>query len=114
VYSGADGTLIHAIDGPGSGSFFGTGAASIKDLNGDGITDHIIGARGVAPDGQRKAYLHSGSDGQLLFEMTADAGAFTFGQFFVADLGDVDGDGTNDIYVGDFSHLGGQGRAYVY
>lgn len=109
LYSGIDGTEIRQFDGPSSGASFGSGTAGTRDLDGDLIGDLIIGAPG---DG--KAFVYSGSDGSLLFDTTADPGNSSYGTFFVAGVGDVSNDGNNDVYVGDFGHGGGVGRAYVY
>jgi hypothetical protein len=38
----------------------------------------------------------------------------TFGQFFIRHAGDVNNDGTPDVFIGDYNYLGGKGRAYVY
>jgi len=112
VLSGADGAFLHVFDGEGSGDFFGIGAAGARDINGDGIGDLIIGAQGAGANG--KAYVYSGADGSLLVETFGQAGASVYGQFFVAGVGDVNNDGTRDVYVGDYSANGGAGKAYVH
>lgn len=71
---------------------FGTAAAGIGDVNGDGIDDVIIGwpTRG-------NAHVYSGKTHTRLYTLqTATAG---FGRTLAA-VGDVDGDGRPDIAVG--------------
>ncbi len=114
VYSGMTGNLIRTLEAESAGDRFGGGAALLGDLNDDGVSDHIVGAYSAGTANGGKAYVYSGADGSLLFDLNPDAGAGVFGQFFVASVGDVDADGTEDIYVGDFNHAGGTGRAYVF
>jgi len=112
VISGADGTFLHVLEGEASGDSFGIGAAGARDIDGDGVGDLIIGAQGAGANG--KAYVYSGADGSLLVETFAQAGASVYGQFFVAGVGDVNQDGTRDVYVGDYSANSGAGKAYVH
>ena len=111
IFSGINGNLIRTLEAESAGDRFGGGAATLGDITGDGIPDHIIGAYRAGNPEVGKAYVFSGSNGERLFELLPDAGATNFGQFFVAGPGDVDGDGVPDIYVGDY---GGAGKAYVF
>lgn len=95
---------------------FGDGVAGTADLNGDGVPDVIVGASGKNP-GHGAAYVYSGRTGKLLFRIPGERGNAAFGQFFVAGVGDVNGDGVPDVYVGDYaSNNAGQagGFAAVY
>jgi hypothetical protein len=47
--------------------------------------------------------VYSGKTGRLLFRIHAERGNVAFGQFFVAGVGDTNGDGVPDIYVGDYA-----------
>jgi len=98
------------------GDHFGADIANIGDLDGDGITDLAVGATydddgGVAQGANRGAVyiLFMNMDGTVKNEqkISSTEGNFTgilqtfdnFGQA-VSDLGDLDGDGVEDIAVG--------------
>lgn len=112
IYSGADGELLREYLGGTAGARFGSGTATVADLNDDDVDEHVIGAFGAGSFGQ--AHVHDGRSGDRLFILNADSGGAAFGQFFVAGMGDVNADGTADIYVGDYAHASQRGRAYVF
>ncbi|MGK7296243.1 MAG: integrin alpha [Candidatus Wenzhouxiangella sp. M2_3B_020] len=117
VFDGATGGHLWARDGSFAGDSLGGGVSSVDDLDGDGIPEQAVGAFNAGPAGGGLAQVLSGADGTLLDILAPLATAGSFGQFFAHDAGDVDGDGTGDIYIGDFgdSLLGPfTGRAYVY
>lgn len=118
LYSGATGLLIRSFDGT-SGSGFGAGVSLAGDINHDGIQDIIVGAPAAGPIPQGRAYVYSGADGSLLLPpLTPDTPTTSaFGIFFVAGVGDVNADGTPDLYVGDYNDStngAGSGKAYVF
>ncbi len=114
LYSGVDGSLIRSIDGEGTTDQFGSGTSGTGDIDGDGFGDQIVGAPGAGAGNLGKAYVYSGADGSLIFSTDSPAGGNSYGVFFVAGAGDVNNDGTRDVYVGDFGWNGGGGKAYVY
>ena len=116
VYSGATGALIRTLEAEGANDRFGSGTAGTDDVTGDGVPDLIVGARGAGPQGRGRVYVYSGATGTLAFPPLDPIGngASGLGQFFVAGVGDVNNDGTPDIYGGDFGHARGRGRAYVW
>lgn len=118
IYSGQTGLLIRSFDGPVGGGL-GSGLANAGDVNQDGKTDLIASAPGAGPAPVGRAYVYSGADGSLLLPALIPDQPTTgaYGVFFVAGLGDVDHDGTTDLYVGDYADAtngAGAGKAYVY
>lgn len=107
ILSGADGSVLHELEGSATTSaLFGQGCASIGDVDGDGVSDGAVGA-----PGEGRAYVYSGATGLLILPaLVADPGNSVFGQFFVGQCNDVTGDGTPDIYVGDYN----ASKGYVF
>jgi len=110
VYSGDDFSLICTIDGLDAGDQFGSAAAFAGDVNRDGRDDVIVGAQSAGSGGQAYVYGWDGAACQIIHTLTPPGGASSFGLFFVDGRGDVDADGTPDLYVSDFAF----NRAYVY
>lgn len=110
VFSGSDGNVLRTQIGTIGGAF-GAGVSSVADINGDQVRDYVVGA---PFDGPGRAYVYSGATGALLHVLQAQVGGGHFGEFFVADAGDVNGDGITDIYVGAYFENNGNGAAYVF
>lgn len=110
VYSGRSGRLLWSADGK-PGDFLGMGVESAGDVNHDGIPDVIASAQGSAV-----TYVYSGRDGWLLRTLRAEGAHDRFGAH-VAGVGDVDGDGYDDVMVGaprNGAGGDGAGRAYLF
>jgi len=108
AYSGKEGQLLWTVDGPAQGQL-GLGIEAAGDVNGDGIPDVVASAPGVG-----RAFVYSGIDGAVLLTFVADDSTNdNFGRK-VGDVGDVDGDGHDDVLVGAPGANGGAGQAYVY
>ncbi|MFG0276295.1 MAG: integrin alpha, partial [Phycisphaerales bacterium] len=84
-----------------SGESYGWAVADLADIDGDGVTDAISGAPFNAANGPRsgRVEVRSGATGALLFAFVGDSTEDFYG-YAVADAGDVDGDGVNDIATG--------------
>ena len=117
IVSGLDGTtVLQTLDGETSLDNFGTALANVGDMSGDGRPELGVGAA-AAGTGSGKAYVYDLAASSLWFEVSPDATAGSFGQFFVASPGDTNDDDTPDFYVSDFSDSEGgpgAGKAYVY
>jgi len=120
VYSGRDGTLLHQKDGEARWDFVGDAVSGAGDVNGDGYADFIIGASGVTVGEKSRtggAYVYSGKDGDLLFDVYGEQSYDTFGAT-VSGAGDVNADGLDDVVVGAFwaapNEMKYAGSAYVY
>jgi FG-GAP repeat len=109
------------------GDQFGSAVASIGDLDGDGIDDLAVGAPDSSTGGPGKGalwILFMDRDGKVKSQQKIADGAGGFkgnlndGDHFgnaVAGLGDLDGDGINDLAVGaDLSDDGGTDRGAVW
>jgi len=101
VLSGAD---FHEIRRhPGNESTpVGEVLAPAGDIDADGVTDLLVGSprAGVFPAIRRgRVMAYSGSDGHLIREFVGTVNQSEFGRA-VAGLGDVNGDGRDDIAVG--------------
>ncbi len=96
-----------------AGSNYGWALADLADIDGDGVTDAIVGAPtwsdGVITAGA--TFVVSGATGAELwrFEGTEDAG---FHGYAMVDVGDADGDGIHDIGTG--APTAGPGTVWVY
>lgn len=113
VFSGQTGERILKLDAGHDAIQFGSAADLAGDLDGDGIPDLVVGARDAGPGARGKVFAFSGKNGRPLWDAAAPASGAQFGSFFAAGLGDTNGDGVGDVYVGDYADSGGTGRATV-
>ena len=77
----------------------------------------VVGAPNAGPSNGGRAYVYDGLNQEPRFILEADSSGSRFGGMFMSVAGDVNGDGTHDLYVSDWSNGGGgsgRGRAYVY
>jgi hypothetical protein len=114
--SGAAALPSWTVQGNQGGADLGVSVAGAGDLNGDGFADVVVGAPGYSTDQDRDgaAFAYFGSASGLAASPSWSAdGAFTTATFgaSVAGAGDVDGDGFDDLLVGDPA---GRGRALLF
>jgi hypothetical protein len=126
ILSGNGGAILYKIDGTEPGERLGFSLIGIGDINGDNVADLIAGAPTMdfpernpplLPSGSKdsssgKVYVYSGRDGSLIYKLEGLAPGSLFG--FSLASGDVNGDGTSDIIVGDPSALQSSGAIYVF
>ena len=105
VYSGRTYLPIRTLTGDVTGDRFGSAAGWTEDVNHDKVPDQIVGAQHAGAARHGVAYVYSGKTGQRLFAIQASPQGRTFASFFVAGVGDVNRDGTPDVYAGDYSDL---------
>jgi hypothetical protein len=108
------------ISGQNGGDGFGQSVAGAGDFNGDGIGDIIVGAN--LYNGTRgRAYLFFGRDGTG-GDLAASDGVYFgttttthyLGQFdSFSTAGDVNGDGYDDLLLGNYYYNSLQGRTYL-
>jgi hypothetical protein len=124
--SGISASATQTLLYPGSNdaAFFGGSVASVGDVNGDGYTDIIVGAKGTDGAGTRRgaAYIYHGTSSGISASATQTLSypggddSSGFGNS-VAGGGDLNGDGYADLIVGaNSSNIAGtdRGAAYVY
>lgn len=100
VFSGANGALIRIHHGGVANERFGASVANAGDVNGDGVSDLIVGATHRDFNGSNSglAYVFSGANGVLLRSFPGDGAQDKFGQI-VGGAGDLNGDGFEDFLV---------------
>src|SRR5690349_5343502 len=98
VYSGRTHRLIYRLTGR-AGDQSGFAVADAGDVNGDGVHDIISGAPGSTPDAPGAAIVYSGATGHVLARLHGHSPGSNFGAA-VAGIGDVNGDGRDDLLVG--------------
>jgi len=120
VYSGSDGSQLHAFPSSGLFTGFGWAIAGGHDIDGDAVPDILIGAfnNAAAGWGSGSVFVHSGASWGLIRQHDG-SGAQNLGAS-VAFVGDLDGDGVCDYAAGAThynNYLPGPeeaGEAYVY
>jgi hypothetical protein len=96
------GYALQEILGPDPGGAFGTSIAVLGDLDGDAVSDWVVGAPGAAVAGLAgagRAFVFSGAGAQILFVENGTGAGDELGHA-VAALGDVTGDGVPDFAAG--------------
>ncbi|MBK8983682.1 MAG: FG-GAP repeat protein [Ignavibacteria bacterium] len=116
-----DNTADVILTGAATGDYFGSSVSTAGDVNGDGYSDIVVGAKFNDAGGNDAgtAYIYFGGtamDNTADVILTGAAAGDQFG-YSVSSAGDVNGDGYNDIVVGAlFNDAQGfnSGRAYIY
>jgi FG-GAP repeat protein len=117
VFSGRRFGRLRTLTAGNAGDSFGSGTDWTADVNRDGVPDEIVGAKDAGPERRGAAYVFSGRSGKRLYRIDPPASADSFGSFFVAGVGDTNGDRIPDLYVADYNDSANgtaSGRAAVY
>lgn len=122
VFNGATGALVHTLDtpNPAIGGRFGEHAVDMGDVTGDGVSEIAVGAHNEqnTERGDGSVYVFNGATGARIYTLTSP-NASSLGSFgwYVASMGDITGDGRNDLIVGSFETLNfntSAGRSYIF
>jgi hypothetical protein len=115
LFSGQTGALIRTLNHPDkggaeAGAAFGSALANVGDVDGDGISDVLIGA-----PGEGHVFVFSGQTGNLLFDIPSPVteNLHSFGAA-VAGGKDFNHDGKPDFVVGSPYLDGFRGAAYIF
>jgi hypothetical protein len=115
IFSGKTGQVILTLNHPDeggaeAGAAFGTAVANAGDIDGDGVTDALIGA-----PGESQAFVFNGKTGSLIFTLVSPF-TETFHSFGAAVAGgkDFNRDRKPDLVVGSPARENFQGAAYIF
>lgn len=102
VYDGYSGEKLHSFLEAEAGSQFGASIADAGDVDGDSVTDILIGARwqeSTLGEEVGAVFLHSGADFHRIAKLEGTERNQWFGGS-VSGLGDLDGDGQAEFLIG--------------
>ena len=93
-------SVLLTLTGEAAGDYFGWVSADIGDIDADGARDFAVGApfNGAGGRSAGRLYVYSGKTGAQIFLGTGENRSLL--GFAVANAGDVDGDGVNDVVAG--------------
>ncbi len=100
IMSGHSGAILWMLFGTSTGARAGTSISSTDDYDGDGVRDVLVGMPGLSPGGTYSgaALVYSARTGAFLRSFPGSSALDRLGTI-VAGLGDVDGDGTGDVFL---------------
>ncbi|KFW93881.1 Integrin alpha-4, partial [Phalacrocorax carbo] len=111
--------ILFELRGKKLGSYFGAAVCAV-DLNSDGLSDLLVGApmqSTIREEGRVYVYINSGSEAKMVelnIELSgSDSYAARFGES-IANLGDIDDDGFEDVAIGAPQEDNLKGVIYIY
>ncbi|MCA9770925.1 MAG: FG-GAP repeat protein, partial [Myxococcales bacterium] len=109
VYSGATRAILYTVAADAPSISFGIAVAATSDLDGDGARELVVGA---SREGPGAVHVYSGRTGTLLLTIGGEGSNGRFGGA-LANAGDVDGDGLDDLIVGNSLSSGSPYHGYA-
>jgi hypothetical protein len=110
--SGADGSTLYEVWGDSPFTYLGISIAELGDIDGDGVRDFAAGGYGGSGNHLLgRVAVHSGADGANLYRRVSQH--YDYFASSIANVGDRDGDGQDDLLVGAPFYLPG-GRMVLY
>lgn len=116
VLSGGTFRRIDRIHGATAAAQLGSAVAAVGDVDADGVSDLVAGAKDGRPQQRGRATVFSGATRDVLWSFAGGRRTADLGWFFVAGVPDVDADGVRDVYAADFDTgdpAAPDGRVYV-
>jgi len=113
IFSGRDGSILLALAGDSAGSRFGS---ALGGGTSGGTSWLVVGAPGAGPRKTGRTYVYRGLSATPSFHIDSDSTGAALGAMFVSVIGDVNHDGTYDVYAADFPNAArgpSTGRVYV-
>jgi hypothetical protein len=114
VYSGRDGRTLLTLTGERAGEQFGAAVAGATEKKRPLL---IVGAPGAGAKKNGRTYVYTSLSRKPAFVIDADETGNALGAMFVTVIGDVNNDGSPDVYTSDFSNAAkgpSTGRIYVH
>jgi len=118
IFDSPDEPLFTAEPDAGGAQYAGMFLSVVGDVDADGYDDVYIADWGdnAAAPGAGKVYVYSGRDGARIMALEGEAAGDGFG-IGIADAGDLDRDGHDDLIVGAWQHASAApsgGKLYAY
>lgn len=114
IFSGKDGSQLFTLNGARAGDQFG---AAVSGSSVNGRIFIVVGAPLAGDAHVGRTYVYTALTHTPAFTIEADATGNALGGMFVAIPGDMDRDGTEDVYASDWSNEAkgvSTGRIYVH
>ena len=114
VFSGKDGALLLTLEGERHGDGFGSIVSGTAGPRGAFV---VVGAPSAGERSTGRVYVYRGLSRSAHFVIESDETGAALGAMFASVVGDVDGDGTADVFASDYTNAAkgpATGRVYVH